>query len=872
MTDERQIKDLVLAQGEYALVQDGASGDVQCIVGPNKTSLADTDDPVIYNGKTGRFTKCNLQSAFVAWPAAREGQYVVLINPAEQDASQHPNKGKQSAITLAMGSCVNIPGPATFALYPGQSAEVIDGHILRSNQYLLVRVVNGEVAIENWKSAILNKKTGGELNKKTGGEKGGSGKSDGDEPDKSDVIVTKEEIPSLTTGQLLIVKGTDVSFYIPPTGIEVLQDTEDKYVRDAVTLEQLEYCILRDEDGTKEFLRGPDVVFPKPTQTFFTTDSGHRKFRAIELEEHWGIFVKVIKAYAEHDPSTKAETVIKEGEELFITGKDQKIYFPRPEHSIIRYSDQEIHYAVAIPKGESRYVLNRQTGDVTLVQGPKMFLPDPRKEVVVRRVIDQRMINLLYPNNEEASLHNAKLSAKSVETRSSRPSRSRRRALYSQNLSERDVTMDELLADDHSTYKVEEVAENFIAADEFSRRTQYTPPRTIELNTKYEGAVAIRIWTGYAMKISSKTGESRVAVGPCTVLLEYDEIPETFILSTGTPKSIKEIKEDVYLRVKANKVSDIIMAETKDFVNVKIPLSYRVNFEGDKEKWFDVRNYVMFLTDHLRSFVSNVVKRYGIEAFNGDYINILRDNILGASEEVEGGGKQRLGRSFEENDMRIYDVELGQLIIGDDSIAMMLQRSQHEAVSQTLEMAMARRNLETTQESEKIDQKIAVAQAETRTKTSELEVERIQEKSEVDLTYVIAEIQKTAKSLEGKIQGLEMEAKILEQRRGQKKADHDLDLGVREQQLKLELNRLKGEADNVVEKTKAITPDLIAAIQQFSDRAMVEKLAESMSPLAIFGGKSIAEVTSNLLKGTKFESVVNIEKIAPILTSIADSK
>jgi hypothetical protein len=35
------------------------------------------------------------------------------------------------------------------------------------------------------------------------------------------------------------------------------------------------------------------------------------------------------------------------------------IYFPRPEHVIIRYGEHknDIHYAVAIPKGEGRYVL-----------------------------------------------------------------------------------------------------------------------------------------------------------------------------------------------------------------------------------------------------------------------------------------------------------------------------------------------------------------------------------------------------------------------------------------------------------------------------------------------------------------------------------
>ena len=52
-------------------------------------------------------------------------------------------------------------------------------------------------------------------------------------------------------GQLLVIKGTEVSFYVPPTGIEVipLGGKGGDYARDAVTLERLEYAILKDEDG-----------------------------------------------------------------------------------------------------------------------------------------------------------------------------------------------------------------------------------------------------------------------------------------------------------------------------------------------------------------------------------------------------------------------------------------------------------------------------------------------------------------------------------------------------------------------------------------------------------------------------------------------
>ena len=47
------------------------------------------------------------------------------------------------------------------------------------------------------------------------------------------------------------------------------------------------------------------------------------------------------------------------------------------------------------------------------------------------------------------------------------------------------------------------------------------------------------------------------------------------------------------MRIENNKVSDIIRAQTKDFVDVTLKLSYCVNFIDEyKDKWFSVENYV----------------------------------------------------------------------------------------------------------------------------------------------------------------------------------------------------------------------------------------------------------------------------------------
>src|SRR5205085_2698279 len=104
----------------------------------------------------------------------------------------------------------------------------------------------------------------------------------------------------------------------------------------------------------------------------------------------------------------------------------------------------------------------------------------------------------------------------------------------------------------------------------------YTQPRTVTLDSKFQGAPQITVWTGHAVLVVSRTGRRRVEVGPATVLLDYDEGLEVLGLSTGQPKSADRLVETPYLRVDNNLVSDIVGIETRDHVQVELRLAYRV--------------------------------------------------------------------------------------------------------------------------------------------------------------------------------------------------------------------------------------------------------------------------------------------------------
>lgn len=801
-------RDFVLAPNEFVFIQDQTKGHISVYVGPHKNTLASTDSPIVYDRANRKFIQTDLQKAVQQFPMADEGFYIVLENPTEK----HPDLGVVNSLTkLNSGRKINIPGPQTFPLWPGQVAQVVEGHRLRTNQYLIVRVYNDEEAQKN--QAVIRPAV-----PVTPPGNTGSGQDNLSQPNQqtqsSQLQVNKLAV-ELTMGKLLVIKGDEVSFYIPPTGIEVVPDDNELYVREAVTLERLEYCVLLSEDGNKRYVKGPAVVFPEPTENFIPSASGGRKYKAIELNDDMGIYIKVTADYEEDGQQFKA------GDELFITGKEQRLYYPRAEHSLIKYGDREIHYGVAIPEGEARYVLDKLTGKVELVRGPQIFLPDPRKQVVVRRVLTDDEVSLWYPGNKRALEHNTRL--REIQKQ------------YGDMVADVDVRMLSNVPGRRATRSVssESAVESF-SGDQFDRGSSYTPPRTITLDTKFEGAVALNIWNGYAVLVVDKDGNQRVEVGPKTVLLEYDENLQVLQLSTGKPKNTDKLERTVYLRVSFNQVSDIVDVVTQDMVGAQIKLSYRVNFVGEPAKWFIVENYVKFMTDHARSLLRNAAKRYTIDQLNAEYIDIVRDTVLGAS-----GESGRKGRQFEENGVLIYDIEVSNLTIGDAQIGKLLSDMQQAAVRKALEVASQERELAATYRIEVINREIADQKVQTAQHLHE------QEKEALTRQKTILEERLKVQEETEKARDASSASQLARERAA---AEQHLDIESKTQDQKIK--ELEAEVKAVVDKAKAIGPDLIAALQAFGDQKIAGDLAKSLSPLAILGGESVADVLSKILKDT----------------------
>lgn len=817
-------KDLVLSINEYAYVLDRTKGNVSCWVGPVKTSLSTSDELVRFNEITKQFESSNYDNAVSLFTTAPENWYVILKNPAEND--KHPTAGTANSLpeNVNIGKKVNIRGPVSFALYPGQMAKVIKGHSLRSNQYLLARVYEADSANHNQGEMV---------------------DSEGNKVENTST--------NYVNGQILVIKGTEISFYIPPTGIEVIaveNNPKKGYVREAVTLERLEYCILKDENGNKRYVHGPEVVFPKPTETFVTSPKGGVIFKAIELSKISGIYIKVI---AEYTDEKKVKHPV--GEEMFITGADQMIYYPRPEHAIINYDNKVMHHAIAIPEGEGRYIMDRLTGVIKTVKGPAMYLPDPRTEVVVKRKLTQKQCELWYPGNKAVAAYNDELTEKSVERAVKKGLNEWTTMSYDTlNCSNTTNVTTSYLAGMDAITSMSDIE----ATASVSRGTSYTKPRTITLDNKFDGVVSVDVWTGYAVDVISKNGERKVICGPQTILLDYDQTLEALELSTGRPKNTDNTIKTVYLRHENNKVSDLIEVETKDFVKAVIKISYCVNFDKKlQDKWFNIDNYVKYLCDRERSLIKKYVKDYTIQDFYQHYSSIVHDIAVdNIDKDKEKGDTDRpWGRYFEENGMYVYDAEVLSLDVETD-IADLLTEHQYDMIKKNIELIDAEKNVQIV---------AALIEAETKEQElryqktlNQLELQKIESERKIELQAQInraAEAEKVAaKKAEKDLQPLLDEIQKAELGRKQKVEDQRQAAIAAE--AAIEEAKQKAYAETVAKIMSSISEDLVAAMTSRSNEDMLEAVTKAVGPYAIAKGESIAEVVNKLLRGTSLEGVI----------------
>lgn len=786
MNDNVRENDLILKPNEYSYILDKTKGNIQVGCGPAKLSMSSSDEIVSFSEETKRFVTATSETAVKPFVNVPENWYVQLKNPSKNN--EHPRIGSfNSSPELEIGKKINIQGPASFALYPGQMARVIQGHNLKSNQYLLVRVY--------------------------------------------------DDVDDYTTGDHLIIKGTEKSFYIPETGYEVVPDDNGNYTRDAITLHDLEYSILVSESGKRRYVRGPMVVFPEVNEKFVVnTETGNEVFKAIELSDISGIYVKVIADYVDTDIDGVKSVSHKAGEELFITGKEMRVYYPRSEHAIIDYDGKVLHHAIAIPSGEGRYVLNRMSGDVKMVKGPKMYLPDPRFEVIVKRKLSKKECELWYPGNEEVKQYNCtelSVDYNIVKTDSLVSNLMSSPVITTTNYATMDW-LDNGFAgqNDASTYK----------GAGLSRGNTYTKPRTITIDNKYDGVVSIDVWTGYAINVISKDGKRKVIVGPQTYLLGYDETLETVYDESG--------KETVFLNIANNKFTDNFIVQTNDFVDINVYLSYNIKFTTnlvENNDWFNDKEYIRHIIDYERSVIKAIVKQHVLEDFYRNAENIIRDAL-------NADGVAAFGNGASIDSVEVLSVEITNNLFKTE-----IDQHQAQIIRKSLELSSGIKELEVTRELEKIrNEKLDL---EYQRALHEIEVKNNTELEKLSKERAVAEqretMNKAAKEAENDLQKILDSIQKAELAREKMKDDQLI--AYSKETDKLEMDKQKAYTDSIKKVIDSISPDLVAAMTTSSKADMLKSVVESLAPYALAGeNESVSDVVDKLVRGTAMQGILDV--------------
>ena len=300
------------------------------------------------------------------------------------------------------------------------------------------------------------------------------------------------------------------------------------------------------------------------------------------------------------------------------------------------------------------------------------------------------------------------------------------------------------------------------------------------------------------------------------------------------------------------------MAQTKDFVDVAIDLSYCVSFLPEyKEKWFCVENYVQYLCERQRSLIKKAIKNYTIEEFYANSTDIIRKVALAKSNETtDKKVKLPAGRFFAENGMLVHDTDVLQVSV-ERKVAVILEENQTKMINRCLELSNAEKKAAMQAKLAEYERKeIELHNANKQHKMAlerQLELEQLEYKATLEEK---ARVQKEAATkAEADLQPI-LDA-IQAAKLARDKKEDEARIATEKALADLEKEKQKAYADTVAEIMKSVSPDLVAALTATANADMLETVTQSVAPYAMARGESVADFTNTLLRGTTLENVVD---------------
>jgi major vault protein len=720
---ERGSRKIPVTERQFLWVQDDDKGEVILHVGPTMVSPTAADRVVVDDGQGGFREDTSGQPQRMI--ELSDSQYAVLHNPLlerEEGPNGRFRPGRNESKAQRNGTRAMIPGPCSFYLRPGQRVEVRDAHELASNQYLVVKVYgeadrNAPYYEITAKSAAITTATAEDITAPTTKN------------------LTAAEPVELSRGQLIVIRGLDTQFYIPPTGVDVVPDLsfDDRQITAAAARQIL---------GSLPAVAPEPPAPPPPQAAEFEEQQTYRQEKRKAPVPN--VMPAPLPAAPKVDQSARNRQVVQRNFSAELAPRELSSELSEDDVQMLLTSDlhrQALEREVrkrrlvreAVVLGEKEFcVILDADGKRQIKQGPARVFPGPYDtflskgsnnriynayELLPQRALWLRFISpipreqlghrlprgvrldsdqyhpgdelvltgvnsFFFPFNEIEILHpltgqphvgndHADVFIEAIGI-------DQKSGIYVRDLSTGEVR----LVRGKQSYLVDprkevHITRTLSAEDWNLWITPTEPHKATQKAITTPWAVSINIPHNMAIMAASADGQ-RVIQGPCVDLLLYQETLVALSLSTGTPKSDARKLRTVFLRTVGNQISDIIRVETSDFVQIDVRVSYRVNFNPEyRERWFNHEDYIGVLTDHLRSLVRSRCRALSLSDLWPNLSTIIRDIILG--ERQEGGGRK--GRLFDENGMHVVEVEVLASEILDKEIARLLESVQRESVS-----------------------------------------------------------------------------------------------------------------------------------------------------------------------------------------------
>ncbi len=713
---EQRSRKIPVTEREFLWVQDDDKGEVTLHVGPTMVSPTAADRVVVDDGLGG------LQEDTTGKPQSMielgDAQYAVMFNPLlENDGGPNGRfrPGRNESRPLRNGTRSMVPGPCSFYVRPGQRADVRDAHELASNQYLVVKVY-GEVD----KSAPYY-----EVTARSAGILRATGEKDTPPPAREPV--------ELRRGQLIVIRGLDTQFYIPPSGVDIVPDTsvdDSGAAMSAAAARQLLAQAgeeLADEEDVAEGQMARGTPRPQMANAYVDQSARvrHRKMpppppaarveaRPVQPavaasaaaavaasapmpQEAADVLVsatvrRALERQARQTRLIRNAVVLAEKEYCVIVDADGKRQikvgparvFPGPYDTFMTAgSRNRIYDAYELLPQRALWLrviasISRAELADKLPRGVALDKDEyhPGDEILLTGVstffVPFNEIEILSPESGLAVVGNdhSKVFIEAIGI-------DQKSGIYVRDLTTGEVRLvrgkQSYLVDPRKEVQITRT----VPADDWNLWIAANEPHkltAVPVTTPW--AVSITVPNNTAVLITS-ANDRRVVEGPCVTLLGYEETLYPVLLSTGTPKSDQDPLRTCFLRTVGNRVSDEIAIETADFVRVAIRVSYSVTFTtAQRDRWFNHENYIQIMVDHLRSIVRGRCRTVTLMALWPQLPNVLRDTILG--EHKDG---PRPGRQFVENGTAVTEVEVLSATIVDKVVAELLQRVQTESVT-----------------------------------------------------------------------------------------------------------------------------------------------------------------------------------------------